>query len=560
MIVCRTLRLSLPGPRRHPGDADRRGPEAGQKPDQKPDQNRPRTEPEANSHGPEAGEQQDVTATSTTSRPSRALDAGGMLGDRGVSRRSARAAYDDGARRVAAPVARRDRGGDVLRDGRVGGGGRRGPEPLPSAARRAGRGEPRPGAAGLLRSVDARRRSSYSGRHERDARGLRRGARTRMPCDRAHLRRRARPHERRGGRRADRTGTGGLMPRAALGHLAFGVLGALEAAGLLPRLARRRRRGRRRDGAARRGARSRISRRGPNAAKTIAQALGDPAPVIWGADGFAAMAANRWRTQWNENAKLPAFSSALPELDHNEVVGWAEERGAGSPIVALRHDDEHPDVAARFPLSLEIARRAGAETRGGHGQRHVRRSLGCSRSWSCSATSPRRTRASPAGWTRARSTRSFGAEGRAGGVVVTAGLPGPGDDLAARRPPRSSGRATSSSRGSASCSARASGRRSATRLAEDASFAFTDLPGFPPSGVPGHAGRLVLGTLAGVPVAAFSGRVHFYEGHGMDVPALLPRLARELGARHDGGHRRGRRAAREPRGRARSWSCAITST
>lgn len=68
-------------------------------------------------------------------------------------------------------------------------------------------------------------------------------------------------------------------------------------------------------------------------------------------------------------------------------------------------------------------------------------------------------------------------------------------------------------------------------LAEEASFAFTDLPGFPPPGVPGHAGRLILGTLAGVPVAAFSGRVHVYEGHGMDVPALLPRLAYALGAR-----------------------------
>lgn len=65
---------------------------------------------------------------------------------------------------------------------------------------------------------------------------------------------------------------------------------------------------------------------------------------------------------------------------------------------------------------------------------------------------------------------------------------------------------------------------------EEAGFAFTDLPGFPPPGVPGHAGRFALGHLAGVPVASFSGRVHFYEGHGMDVPALLPRLVRELGA------------------------------
>jgi purine-nucleoside phosphorylase len=67
-------------------------------------------------------------------------------------------------------------------------------------------------------------------------------------------------------------------------------------------------------------------------------------------------------------------------------------------------------------------------------------------------------------------------------------------------------------------------------LEEKATFSFTDLPGFPPPGVPGHAGKLVFGHLAGVPVAAFFGRVHYYEGHGMDVPALVPRLARELGA------------------------------
>ena len=66
-------------------------------------------------------------------------------------------------------------------------------------------------------------------------------------------------------------------------------------------------------------------------------------------------------------------------------------------------------------------------------------------------------------------------------------------------------------------------------LDETASFSFTDLP-VPAPGVPGHAGRLVLGHLAGVPVAAFFGRVHFHEGHGMDVPALLPRLSKELGA------------------------------
>jgi glucose/mannose-6-phosphate isomerase len=83
--------------------------------------------------------------------------------------------------------------------------------------------------------------------------------------------------------------------------------------------------------------------------------------VIWGAAGIAAVAAARWKAEWNENAKLPAFASALPELDHNEVVGWSEGRGEPFFLVALRHAGENPEIAARFPLSIEIARSSGME-------------------------------------------------------------------------------------------------------------------------------------------------------------------------------------------------------
>jgi purine-nucleoside phosphorylase len=67
-------------------------------------------------------------------------------------------------------------------------------------------------------------------------------------------------------------------------------------------------------------------------------------------------------------------------------------------------------------------------------------------------------------------------------------------------------------------------------LETDAEVAFGDLPGFPPASVPGHAGTLRLGTLYGVPVAAFFGRVHFYEGHGIGATTLIPRLAAAMGA------------------------------
>ena len=42
---------------------------------------------------------------------------------------------------------------------------------------------------------------------------------------------------------------------------------------------------------------------------------------------------------------------------------------------------------------------------------------------------------------------------------------------------------------------------------------FAELPGWPSASAPGHAGRLLLGKLEGVPVACLQGRLHLYEGH-----------------------------------------------
>ena len=67
-------------------------------------------------------------------------------------------------------------------------------------------------------------------------------------------------------------------------------------------------------------------------------------------------------------------------------------------------------------------------------------------------------------------------------------------------------------------------------LESDAGLSFDGLPGFPPPSVPGHPGRFVTGTLAGVPIAAFLGRIPYYEGHPMSLCTLPVRVARALGA------------------------------
>jgi purine nucleoside phosphorylase I, inosine and guanosine-specific len=59
---------------------------------------------------------------------------------------------------------------------------------------------------------------------------------------------------------------------------------------------------------------------------------------------------------------------------------------------------------------------------------------------------------------------------------------------------------------------------------------YGELPGFPLSTAPGHAGRLILGRLGGRKVAIMQGRFHFYEGYSMDRVVLGVRLLGRLGA------------------------------
>ncbi len=60
---------------------------------------------------------------------------------------------------------------------------------------------------------------------------------------------------------------------------------------------------------------------------------------------------------------------------------------------------------------------------------------------------------------------------------------------------------------------------------------YADIPNFPQSTVEGHSGRMVLGTVAGVPVAVMAGRVHAYEGYSMDEVTFPTRVLGLFGIR-----------------------------
>jgi glucose/mannose-6-phosphate isomerase len=91
----------------------------------------------------------------------------------------------------------------------------------------------------------------------------------------------------------------------------------------------------------------------------LAEALRGTVPVVHGAGPTVAVA-RRWKTQLNENAKMAAFWSALPEANHNEICSW--ERGtATAPLsgVFLEDPDQHPRIARRIELTAREVERAG---------------------------------------------------------------------------------------------------------------------------------------------------------------------------------------------------------
>ncbi|MDQ6785039.1 MAG: bifunctional phosphoglucose/phosphomannose isomerase [Actinomycetota bacterium] len=151
------------------------------------------------------------------------------------------------------------------------------------------------------------------------------------------------------------------QPRAAIGAMALPPLVILETMGLLlssdywidaavDQMARRRD--------------AFVVAGDTSPAAEVARRIGRTLPLISGSAGVGSVAAMRWKTQINENAKAPAFWSAQPELCHNEICGWGQHGDVTRQIltaVALRHDNEHPQVGRRFELVTELEREVLAD-------------------------------------------------------------------------------------------------------------------------------------------------------------------------------------------------------
>ncbi len=99
-----------------------------------------------------------------------------------------------------------------------------------------------------------------------------------------------------------------------------------------------------------------------NPAKRLARACAGRLVLVYSAGGPMAAVAVRWRQQLNENAKLLGHSATVPELNHNEIVGW---QAAGAlhrnvALIVLRDREDSAGSATRLDLTAEYAARQGA--------------------------------------------------------------------------------------------------------------------------------------------------------------------------------------------------------
>jgi glucose/mannose-6-phosphate isomerase len=145
---------------------------------------------------------------------------------------------------------------------------------------------------------------------------------------------------------------GGFQPRAAVAYMVVAALEAAAMAGAGPRL--------RTDlDVAGEHLQALVREWGPDSppdslAKSLARGIHETIPVLAGAQ-LTAPVAYRWKCQINENAKVPAFSHELPELDHNELVGWdAAETVGRFSAVFLDDCDLHPRLRRRIELTREL--------------------------------------------------------------------------------------------------------------------------------------------------------------------------------------------------------------
>jgi glucose/mannose-6-phosphate isomerase len=154
----------------------------------------------------------------------------------------------------------------------------------------------------------------------------------------------------------------GLQPRAAVAYLMVPLLAVLARMGLIPDPA---------DDIEE--SLSLLSELAPrchgktlaveNPAKDLAARLAGKVPLLYGGPGIGVAIARRFKCDLNEYAKAHAFYNEIPEMNHNEIVGWTKAAEIGGNYVAVWFADADDDdrVSMRWKITRGLIERAPAD-------------------------------------------------------------------------------------------------------------------------------------------------------------------------------------------------------
>lgn len=84
-------------------------------------------------------------------------------------------------------------------------------------------------------------------------------------------------------------------------------------------------------------------------AMDVTQQLAGKIPVIYAADGFGGVA-TRFRQQINENSKMLCWHHVIPEMNHNELVGW-RTKNDDLAVVLFRNESDYKRIQARMDIN-----------------------------------------------------------------------------------------------------------------------------------------------------------------------------------------------------------------
>lgn len=135
----------------------------------------------------------------------------------------------------------------------------------------------------------------------------------------------------------------GLQPRAALGYLFFPMLGILHNSNII-----------------------RVKNEELNEmldilkqidkfndqGEELSKKLKEKIPIIYASEALGAIAF-RWKTQINENAKMPAFYNVFSEMNHNEITGYKSMDHKFS-VVMMRDKHDNERIKKRMDICKEI--------------------------------------------------------------------------------------------------------------------------------------------------------------------------------------------------------------